>query len=365
MRKLLPLGAILLLLISCSKEIAEKKEDQTTKNAIEDKSSVNKLNLDSIAKMNAGAFLKSNITQSEIDSIIKISSRLSSKSLTSTTDTIEHYTVSDYIHFVIVSNTTYPTAYNHPSLAVGVPDGYVLVGGGAHAFDNTGSYPIINAGAFLTESRPNGSLTYWKGSSKDHITADPHYLTVYAIGMKIDGVTPAYLRSQISLDSAVSGSTNHPEVDVSVPEGYLLIGGGAFDNYGTGYGNMLVRSYPTSSTTWYVFGKDHRRADPCTITAYAIGINNVSFPNVGYIQTEYIYEEDYVAYGYNEAKTPVSEGWALACCGGNVTYNGIGRLMVSLRPDIPSWGSYDVSLWSGDNGNISAGSNFAYAVRIR
>ncbi|MGD0343059.1 MAG: hypothetical protein ABSA76_15265, partial [Bacteroidales bacterium] len=286
MKNLLPLCALIVILISCSKEISVKSENQTSQKISEEKSVLQNANLDSIAKMNAGAFLSSNLTKSEIDSIIKISVRPYSKSLTFTIDTIEHYTVSDYIHLVIVQNTTYPTKYNHPSLAVGVPDGYVLVGGGAHAFDNTGSNPITGAGAFLTESRPNGSLTYWKGSSKDHITADQHYLTVYAVGMKIDGVSAVDLRSQISLDSTVSSSANHPETEATVPQGYLLIGGGAFDNYGTGYGNMLVKSYPKNSTTWHVCGKDHRRTDPCTITAYAIGLNNISYTNVGYIETE-------------------------------------------------------------------------------
>jgi hypothetical protein len=364
MKKLLCLITIFLMLISCSKEISERKENQIFNNKTEARGRVNKLNLDSVARMNAGAFLASNITQSELDSIIKINLIKSTKSITTTTDTIEHYTVSNYIHFVIVEKTTYPTRASNPSLSVGVPSGYVLVGGGAHAFDNTSSAPITGAGAFLTESRPNGSLTLWKGRSKDHMVADAHYLSVYAIGMKIDGVTSAYLRSQISLDSTVSSTANHPTAQKSVPAGYLLIGGGAYDHY-TGYGNMLVKSYPKNSTTWSVEGKDHRRADACTITAYAIGINNISFANVGYLETEYIWEDNYVPYGYNLAETYLADNWGLTCPGGRTKYYNIGRMLISVRPDIPSWGTYDVSTWSSDNYYMDNGSDTAWAVRLR
>lgn len=365
MKKLLFLIAIMLIIISCSKENSEKKEDQLYKSPPEVIRTLNKLVLDSAFKMNSGAFLKSNITQSELDSIRKISSVIHSKSIYSTTDTIKHYTVSDYIHFVIVEATTYPTRSSNPSLSVGVPNGYVLVGGGAHAFDNISGAPITGNGAFLTESRPNGSLTLWKGRSKDHMVSDPHYLTVYAIGMKIDGVTSAYLRSQINLDSTVSSSANHPIAQKSVPSGYLLIGGGAFDNY-SGYGNMLVKSYPKNSTTWYVEGKDHRRADPSTITAYAIGLNNISFANVGYIQTEYIWENNYVPYGYNHAETFVTnDDWGLTCPGGKDTYYHLGRMMISISPDIPSWGTYDVSTWSSDNYYPDNGADTAWAIRLQ
>jgi len=364
MKNLLFLITVLLLLVSCSKENTDKNDNQLLKNPNDNKMAINELILDSAARMNAGAYLKSPITQSDLDSIRKVTAIIHNKLFNSTTDTIEHYTVSDYIHFVIVQTTTYPYKYSNPSLAVGVPAGYVLVGGGAHAFDNTSSAPITGAGAFLTESRPNGSLTLWRGRSKDHMVSDPHYLTVYAIGMKIDGVTSTYLRSQISLDSTVSSSANHPTAEKSVPSGYMLIGGGAFDNY-SGYGNMLVKSYPKNSTTWYVEGKDHRRADPCSITAYAIGLNNISYANVGYIQTDYIWEDNYVPYGYNHAETYVTnDDWGLTCPGGKDTYYNLGRMMISIRPDIPSWRTYDVSTWSSDNYYMDNGADTAWAIRV-
>lgn len=363
------------MVISCAKENFDKKGNQTSNSTIELINVVKTSSLDSIARMNAGAYLKSDLTKQEKDSIAKISASISNNSINSTIDTLAHYTVSTYIHFVIVSNTTYPVKYEHPILEVGLPAGYVLVGGGAMAHDKVVSggdpAPVNGDGAFLTQSRPNGSLTEWIGSSMDHITQDPHYLTVYAIGMKIDGVTSAYLKSQLCLDTTVSLSANHPSATATIPSNYLLIGGGAFDNYGTGYGNMLVDSYPASSTTWYVEGKDHRRPDPCTITAYAIGIKNISFPNVGYLQISYPFQAPYtLAYNNtpnNALSSATSEynSWALTCMGGQVIYTSYGRMMMALCPDMCFWPNFDAVLWSKDQTYPDAGSQYTYAIKIK
>jgi hypothetical protein len=369
----------LLLSFSCSKvNIDNKNENQIQVSNSLVKSILIPPNLDSIARMNSGAYLKSNLTKKERDSIAKVSSSVSVSSISFTIDTLTHYTVSTYIHFVIVSNTTYPVKYNHPTLSVGLPIGYVLVGGGALAHDKfvSGSSPnpVIGDGAFLTESRPNGAMTLWKASSKDHINPDPHYLTVFAIGMKIDGISATDLKSRIHLDSATSSiPANHPSISKTIPGNCILIGGGAWDNYGTGYGNLLVDSYPSNLNTWSVQGKDHRRPNPCTITAYAIGIENISYPNVGYIQLSYPFQTPYTI-SYNETSFgPLSSdtynynGWALTCMGGHVIYSptGYGRMMMGLCPDMCFWPGLDAVLWSKDQTYQDVGSQYTYALKIR
>lgn len=365
MKNFVLFSAIILVAISCSKENLDKKEDQPSISSAELKSAVITPNADSIARMNAGAFLKSNLTAQEIDSIIKINAKAFSKFTSKSAPTFgPSYTDwSGKIHLQIFSLTAYG---QHPHVEVEISADYVLVGGGAEVLNwNPFDFNL----AFITESRPNESLTTWIGSSKDHIYTDYHSLTVYAIGMKIDGITPEFLRSKMKVFSAKSPKENHPTISVPIPSNYLLIGGGAFDDY-QGYGNMLVTSYPASRFViiggitlqeWTVSGKDHRRPDPSIITAYAIGIENISFPNVGYIQTEFSCYMSNRNYGYFRTDVTIPTDWALTCCGGKVTYEDEGRMIMENYPV----NSSTVRLASGQHTYLDYGVNYPYLVRIQ
>ena len=61
---------------------------------------------------------------------------------------------------------------------------------------------------------------------------------------------------QIQTFTATSGITAHPSVQVSVPAGWKVLGGGAFDHW-TGAGSLLTASFPLNDSTWFVAGKDH------------------------------------------------------------------------------------------------------------
>jgi hypothetical protein len=357
MKKFLLFGTILMVVISCSKENLDKKEDQTFRSAVELKSAIITPNLDSIAKMNAGAFLASDLTAREIDSLAKMRVTKSGKSSTAITTAGSEYTDwSGLIHFQVFS--AYSDKVSIPNVEVAVPEDYVLVGGGAEVTQTSGY------GAFLTKSRPDEGLTTWYAKSKDHIESDPHVLYAYAIGMKIDGVTPDYLRSKMQVFQNTSSPMNHPNTYKTIPGNYLLIGGGAWDNYENdgGPGNMLVSSYPSSSNTWTVDGKDHRRADPSAITAYAIGIQNISFPNVGYLQVNYSQSPQYVTSGECVRSTSVPTGWALTCSGGRATYT-IGRM---IKTDHPYTSTTNLStINTRDHTYADAGWSYVYALRIQ
>ncbi|MFZ0494862.1 MAG: hypothetical protein WBD78_14610 [Methylocella sp.] len=71
--------------------------------------------------------------------------------------------------------------------------------------------------------------------------------------------------------SRPSPKTNWPEQEVSVETGYVMVGGGAYADW-TGDGSMLFASYPMDKTTWRAQSKDHIKADPAKISAYAIGL---------------------------------------------------------------------------------------------
>jgi hypothetical protein len=74
--------------------------------------------------------------------------------------------------------------------------------------------------------------------------------------------------------SRPSPAAGHPEQEVAVEPGYVMVGGGAWVDW-TGEGNMLFASHPTESkTTWHVQSKDHLKSSPAKITAYAVGLRS-------------------------------------------------------------------------------------------
>jgi hypothetical protein len=71
-----------------------------------------------------------------------------------------------------------------------------------------------------------------------------------------------------------SGSGNIVDVSCSVDPQYVLVGGGAWADYGSGAGALLTSSYPYDGnlTTWRAESKDHYRACYHTLHTYAIGM---------------------------------------------------------------------------------------------
>jgi hypothetical protein len=266
------------------------------------------------------------------------------------------------IHIKLFTKRTYYPSGHH-ELEVKVSDDYVLVGGGAQTIYNSDA-----AGSFITESRPNADLKTWHARSKDHINPGKHSLVVFAIGLKIDGVTSTYLRSKMRIFSKESGVANHPSTNISIPNNYLLVGGGAKVKYG-GYGNLLVHSYPKTNTSgngysWYVKSKDHQVADRATIVAYAIGIENISFPNIGHVEVNVNGGGTPFGQGSGSAQESFVRphpGWALTCSGGKSDYSGEGRMITSIYPYLLS----AVKAASTDHIQGSNGHIRAYAVSIR
>ena len=125
---------------------------------------------------------------------------------------------------------------HYHDFACEAPSDMVVVGGGAEAVEQP-------AGALLTASYPNGDLTAWLASSKDHQAPQPHRITCYSIGLKVAGMSRDELMKNIHIAVQNSGSGNHPECSASVPGGYVLISGG-FKVEWTGDGNLGTASFP-------------------------------------------------------------------------------------------------------------------------
>jgi hypothetical protein len=353
MKKLFLFITFLLVIVSCSKENYDKKELQTKTSSAELKLST----ADSIAKMNAGAFLKSTITEKEMDSIAKLSSKLTavskSKSLLySYSDT------SGFINIMVWYDKTTIMSQN-PKISVSVDDGYVLVGGGAFADDQSGN------GAFLTKSWPDDGLTTWSAESKSHIVSNAHNLSVYAVGMKIAGVSPDYVRSKMCIIKDSSARMNHPSIAKTLPSNYIMLGGGVWDDwdYTGGYGNMVVASYPTNvagdNRTWYVEGKDHRYADPSVIHIAVIGIQSFI---VGDVSLDVTYLNT-VGYGSGKVQitSKVENSFALIGNAGYCHYGtGWGRMIEALYPS----GIRYAKLISKDQTYLDYDYNVVYSIGL-
>ncbi|MBN4077285.1 hypothetical protein JYT19_00070 [Sulfobacillus acidophilus] len=78
-----------------------------------------------------------------------------------------------------------------------------------------------------------------------------------------------------------SGLSNAPWVEVTVPENFKILSGGARTNWSQP-GNLLTSSYPVNDRTWFVSAAEHGIASKATITAYAVAarmIDGSPIPN--------------------------------------------------------------------------------------
>jgi hypothetical protein len=203
-------------------------------------------------------------------------------------------------------------------------------------------------------------------ASKDHGVSDLHSIHVYAIGLKIQGVSAATLRSVMqAVKSSPSSLVSHPTNQVSVNTGYTLIGGGAKVDW-TGYGNLLVDSYP-SVNFWYVASKDHIWSSPARITAYAIGIQNY-IPGFGYIDVfgnDTWYISTGCCLGSGNYYLSYFHPSVTACMGAHSYYNNPngGRMLTGMRPQY--YLDTNVAGSSKDYSTPSGGSLDLYAVWVQ
>ncbi|MCX8489708.1 MAG: hypothetical protein ORN54_01425 [Cyclobacteriaceae bacterium] len=246
-----------------------------------------------------------------------------------------------------------PTSYNI-SNSVHVDADYVLVGGSAWV-ENT------EAGALLTESRPDFYNNDWYATSKEHAYFDSHTLHIVAIGLRLEGVTSDALRSYMQVFSIPGGTQSAPSASVTIPTGYLLLGGGTKINW-TAPGNLLVHSYPAGNT-WNSKGKDHLYSSPASITSYAIAIQDVNIPGFGFLESAISSASQFSSSGTKTVGVTIPSGWIVTCPGGRVSYGSWGRMLTGIQ--IPTDSPFTSSVTSKDQGYADGGTTFAYAVRIR
>jgi len=209
----------------------------------------------------------------------------------------------------------------HPTAAVSVPQGYKLIGGGAS--DNW-----VGEGNMLTASYPSGNQ--WVAAGKDHQVASPSYITVYALGLYDPDDEWETTVAQQTSDPA-----EHPQAVATLPPGYVLTGGGAFVDYGSGYGNMLTASFPNGESGWEARSKDHLVVDDAKITAYAIGVR-AKANNKMRLRHTFVSATGAVAQ-HPTAQVCLAAGWVLAGGGAIDNWNDPGNLLTGSFPSGSCW----------------------------
>jgi hypothetical protein len=241
--------------------------------------------------------------------------------------------------------------------AASVPDDMIVIGGGAEATS-------VPYGALLTASYPNSEMSAWLASSKDHIHPNPHKLKVYAIGMKINGMSRSELLNHIHIGRNESGLAQHPEASESVPPGYLLISGGFHVNwldFNPSGGNLATASFPENALSWKARSKDHSIVSRANLTVYSIGIKE-QLP-VGRIESS-IQTADSAHAQHPSATADVLPGFVLTGGGAEVHWTGSGNLLWKLRP-VTQTTNQDFSAGSKDHEHYSPATLTTYSIGIK
>ena len=231
----------------------------------------------------------------------------------------------------------------HPTAQVSVPQGYKLIGGGA--IDNW-----VGEGNLLTASYPSGNT--WLAAGKDHQVASPSYITVYALGLY-----DPHDEWEVVVANQTSDPAQHPQAVATLPEGYVLTGGGAFVDYGAGYGNLLTASFPNGDSGWEARSKDHLVADPAKITAFAIGIR-ANRGNQLRLRHTIVTATGAVAQ-HPSAQVCLQPGWVLSGGGAIDNWNEPGNLLTASFPSGSCW-----SASGKDHIDPSPASITAYAIGL-
>ncbi len=269
----------------------------------------------------------------------------------------EQTDASGKVTIAVFERTSEEALGHNINFAIRVPDDYVVIGGG-------GEGKNAPEGNLLTASYPNANLTAWLVSTKDHLKADPVAVRGWAIGLKVAGLTPTQLRSNLTVTNATSSNTSTPDVTASLPSlGYVLVGGG-FKVDGGDPGNMGTASAPSGSLGWRARSKDHVVVpSPATTTAYAIGLRR-RILGVGRLESSVSSTLSGVA-NHPTATVSTPAGYALAGCGAFVNWSGVGSLLWQIQPMVVGGGRTGCSASAKDHIQQSTASIYGYAIGLR
>jgi hypothetical protein len=248
-----------------------------------------------------------------------------------------------------------------PSVTCAVDPAYALVGGGAEV---EGSAP---GGGLLTESRPDRTNQRWVARSKDHGVAHVHRIRAYAVGMQLVGVSLSSLRQQIRVTAETSGGpVAGPGILMTVPEGEILLGGGARTIY-SGAGQLLWASAPVGgdSQYWLAQAHDHQFSDPGWVMGYLVSIPRCPAGFGRCLVGSLASANGPTGGGYQPSGIAIQSPWAVTSVGAiaNTSSGNNNRLLTDAFPHMAGTGG--VSAWSKDHIVPVTGFTTAHARMIR
>ncbi|MCP3822699.1 hypothetical protein NLX86_32835 [Streptomyces sp. A3M-1-3] len=192
--------------------------------------------------------------------------------------------------------------------------------------------------------------------------SNPHRLTAFAIGMKINGLTRDQLLGHVAYNDETSSRTAHPQISEGIPEGFELISGGFRVNWPPGAGNLATASFPEIGSRWRARSKDHTHSSPATITAFSIALRK-SLPGVGTVQRgESLTTSSQAA--HPQTQTLIGTDFALTGIGAEALTNGPGQLLWRLEP-VLSKQQPGAAVGSKDHEHSSPGTVRAFALGIK
>ena len=209
---------------------------------------------------------------------------------------------------------------------------------GKSHFDVIGGDPLEQA---KVTGGVKGSFATWAGS----LQADPSFLMPGP-----DGLTPIYelvegeaqqnlklaFQRRFARDfgvmilTATGEMAEHPTATVKVPPNFKMISGGAVDNYGTGYGNMLTASFPASNSSWQANGKSQNVQNATTVTAYALVVYDPL--DLWTVQCFNGQPGPIARHPVANMAMPANQGWAMTGGGAMLTIEGTGNLLTASYP---------------------------------
>jgi hypothetical protein len=155
--------------------------------------------------------------------------------------------------------------------------------------------------------------------------------------------------------SQVSAAAAHPSATVEVPDGWKIISGGASVDW-RGAGNLLTASYPANARTWIAASKDHGIADPATVTAFAVALNDPHDEwDVAIVSAAGAVD------AHPTAVASLPPNYTIVGGGARIQWSGGGNLLTASFPrDRRSWEAR-----GKDHGESSPAAITAYAIGIR
>lgn len=239
--------------------------------------------------------------------------------------------------------------------AVEVPDDFVVIGGGVEG-------ARLPQGALLTASYPNTQLSAWLGSAKDHQASSPFKIKVWAIGLKISGMTKDDLINSIHIASTTGSVAHYPEATALPPAGYVIISGGFRVNYFGGDGNLATASFPENAFAWKAKSKDHFLSNDAEITSYALAIKE-NLP-IGKRVEVFIKSVQSSSAAHPSASADIPPGYVMTGGGGEVHWQNPGNLLWRLYPLIQTT-NQEFTASSKDHMQSSPATITAYAMGIK